>query len=315
MTPPRQTGSDFGDGRDFDQILTNPFLDIAARFWDERRYEAFRVCYRSMRLIDDLVDERKVTGEPLLPEEQAYYRSLIYRWLDQLRRRRPADKSHEELLALLGRFAIPLWPWERLCHAMIYDLDHDGFATFRVFLRYAEGAAIAPASVFVHLCGVVESGDDHYRSPSFDIRKAARPLALFSYLVHIMRDFQKDQLRGLNYFAEDLLAAHSLGLADMRRAAEGGPIPQALRDLLARYRSLADYYRSRARVTLDRLAGSLEPRYRLSLEVIYGLYHLVFERIDSRAGSFSGQELNPPSREVQRKLQAILADFKADKDL
>jgi len=315
MTPPWQTGIDFGDGQDFNQILTNPFLDIAARFWDEPRYHAFRVCYRSMRLIDDLVDERKVAGEPFLPEEQAHYRSLICRWLDQLRRRRPADKFHEELLASLGRFAIPLWPWERLCHAMIYDLDHDGFATFRVFLRYAEGAAIAPASVFVHLCGVIESGDGRYRSPSYDIRKAARPLALFSYLVHIMRDFQKDQLRGLNYFAADLLAAHSLGRADLRRAAEGGPISPALRDLQASYRSLADYYRSRARLTLDRLAGSLEPRYRLSLEVIYGLYDLVFERIDPRTSSFSAQELNPSSKEVKRKLQTILAEFKADKDL
>lgn len=44
---------------DFQQILTNPILDIAAHVWEEERYNAFKICYRTMRILDDLVDDRK----------------------------------------------------------------------------------------------------------------------------------------------------------------------------------------------------------------------------------------------------------------
>lgn len=305
---------DFGS-QDFRQILTNPFLDIAARFWEEKRYEAFKTCYRSMRRLDDLVDDRKVVGGTISSTEREQYRTVMLQWLESMRSRSAGDAYGAELLDRLDRFAIPLWPWERLCAAMIYDLDHDGFANFRAFLRYSEGAAVAPASVFVHLCGVIDDNNSLRRPPEFDIRKAARPLALFAYVVHIMRDFQKDQLRGLNYYADDLLRKHSLTNEDLRRTADGGPIPDGLRDLIKQYRTFADYYRARARTTLDGIAGHLEPRYQLSLEVIYGLYHLVFERIDPRGTRLSGADFNPSAEEIQVRLQTIVTQFKAHNSL
>jgi phytoene synthase len=188
---------------------------------------------------------------------------------------------------------------------MVYDLNHNGFESFRAFLRYAEGAAVAPASVFMHLCGV-QPGDNGYSSPEYDIRKAARELALFSYIVHIIRDFQKDQLQNLNYFADDLLAERSLKVSDLVAVARGGEIGRALRDLIRQYRSLAEYYCQKARRAIDRTAPSLQPRYRLSLEIIYGLYLQIFERIDPDQGRFTGEELNPSPEEVQARINNIV---------
>lgn len=304
---------DFGS-QDFRQILTNPFLDIAARFWEEKRYEAFKTCYRSMRRLDDLVDDRKAAGGTISSAEREHYRTTILQWLESMKHRSASDAYGAALLDTLGRYAIPLWPWERLCAAMIYDIDHDGFTDFRAFLRYSEGAAVAPASVFVHLCGVVDDKSGR-RPPAFDIRKAARHLALFAYLVHIMRDFQKDQLRGLHYYADKMLQKHSLTRDDLRRAAEGGPIVNGLRDLIEQYRTIADYYRAWARRTLDGLAAHLEPRYQLSLEVIYGLYHLVFERIDPYGTSLRGAEFTPSAEEIQLRLQTIVTRSKAHNGL
>ena len=295
--------------KDFSQVLTNPFLDIAARLWDEPRYDAFQVCYRSMRYLDDLVDDRKVVGTPITEDEISRYEDEINYWLTAVGERPVRESSLRELADTIDRFAIPLWPWERLCKAMIYDLKHEGFLSFRVFLRYAEGAAIAPASVFTHLCGL--QGDDElgFRPPTYDVRKLARPLALFSYLVHIVRDFQKDQLSGLNYFAYDMLKSLPLTPQDLRRAAESGEIPDSLRDLIGSYRNVADHFRGKARHTLDTLGPSLEPRYRLSLEVIYGLYLLVFERIDPVSGNFTEEELNPTPSEIQARLEEVAHKF------
>jgi len=39
---------------------------------------------------------------------------------------------------------------------MVYDIYNDGFPTLQAFLDYAAGASVAPASIFVHLCGLTK---------------------------------------------------------------------------------------------------------------------------------------------------------------
>ncbi len=303
------TDLDFALDIDFGKILTNPILDIAARFWEPERYEAFRTCYRSMRIIDDLVDNRKIGTSSISAHERAGLGDMINDWVESLRKGLPTDLFQEQLLQTMRRFCIPLWPWERLAKAMIYDVSHSGFASFRVFLRYCEGAAIAPASVFMHLCAIGIEGE-HIVLPPFNIRRVARPLALFSYLVHIMRDFQKDQLNRLNYFADNILAESKLSQLDLLEAVENAEAAEGLRYLMSRYRSFADYYRRRARSTLDEHLPLLGDRYQLSLEVIYRLYVQIFERIRPQSGSFTTTELNPSPDEVHVRLKQVVADFR-----
>ncbi len=154
MSTHHQPKLDFAAGLDFSQILTNPILDIAARVWADDRYLAFQTFYRSMRRIDDLVDHRKAGGQPLSPVEADQFERVVVGWLDSVERHQAEDLFQKEFLTTLEQFAVPVWPWQRLCTAMIYDLRHNGFTTFHRFLRYAEGASIAPAAVFMHLCGL-----------------------------------------------------------------------------------------------------------------------------------------------------------------
>ncbi|UCG62981.1 MAG: squalene/phytoene synthase family protein [Candidatus Zixiibacteriota bacterium] len=294
---------------DFEQILSNPILDIAARFWDDDRYEAFRICYRSMRVIDDLVDDRKSIQEEMSDEERGQIALTMMQWFGALKEGKPQDDFQVTLIETVERLKIPLWPWQRLVRAMLYDLDHDGFKNFLVFLRYTEGAAIAPASVFMHLCGV-QSKDGQYAAPVFDIRRAARPLALFSYLVHIIRDFQKDSLNGLNYFADSLLREHNLDPADLKSIAESGKIPDGFRKLIGHYHHFAEYYRIRARGTIDKVRPIMSPPYQLSLEIIYNLYLQIYERIDADGGRFTTDELNPTPQEVRKRIHQTVIDFR-----
>lgn len=308
MSEKANTELDFALDLDFSQVLTNPILDIAARFWDDDRYQAFKICYRTMRRIDDLVDDRKSAGA-ISEGEAVILQKTIIGWLKTTENQAADDSFHKEFLAAREKFAIPFWPWERLGDAMIYDLHHTGFSDFRTFLRYTEGAAIAPASVFMHLCGVRPRGES-YAPPEYDIRKAARDLALFSYVVHILRDFQKDQLENLNYFADNLLVKNSLSLPDLTAIAGGGKIGSGFRNLVRQYHSFADHYRRKARRAIDLVSLHLEPRYRLSLEIIYGLYFQIFERIDPENGNFTQTELNPPPEEIQARISLTVDQFR-----
>jgi phytoene synthase len=294
---------------DFSRILTNPILDIAARLWGSDRYAAFQVCYRSMRLVDDLVDDARTSERPMSDTKRSDLVDSIRRIVGQMHQGQCDDRSQQQLFDVLKRFQIPLWPWERLARSMLYDLHHEGFASFLSFLRYCEGAAIAPAAVFVHLCRIGLS-NDQVSVPPFDVRRVARPLALFSYLIHIMRDFQKDQKVGLNYFSDDLLRKHDLTPSTLRQIAVSGERPPSFRRLMVDYCRIADYYRQRARNVLDRTASLLQPRYRASLELIYELYLQIFERIDPKNGLFTPDELNPSAAEMQARIDLTLVRVK-----
>ncbi len=295
---------------DFGEILTNPILDIAARVWEDDRYDAFRTCYRSMRWIDDLVDNRKALKLPITIEESHQIKSTMAEWIESVRSRRLLDPFRKSFAAILDRFNIPFWPWERFLRAMIYDLHNEGYRSHLSFLRYCEGAAIAPASVFVHLCGVQKNGPA-YMPPAFDIRRAARPLALFSYTVHIIRDFQKDMHGGLCYFADNILDHFGLTQDKLQDIAHGGAIPSSFRNMIALYKKAADHYRNEARGALEDYLPHLTDRYRLSMELVYSLYQQIFDRINPAGGDFTAAELNPSPGEVRLRINRTLETFHA----
>ncbi|MFZ1682560.1 MAG: squalene/phytoene synthase family protein [Candidatus Zixiibacteriota bacterium] len=300
---------DFAVHLDFSAILTNPILDIAARVWEEERYEAFRVCYRSMRLIDDLVDTRKASTDPISEQEIAALAGKMDAWLESIRTRKPLEEYSAKFVEVLDRFEMPLWPWERLCRSMQYDLRHNGFATFSTFTRYCEGAAIAPAAIFMHLCGVRRDGNS-YRKPSFDIRSAARLLAIFSYITHILRDFEKDQRSHLNYYADSLIVASGCSRPMLEEIAlSGSPTPE-FRRLMREYARIGEYYRGRARQVVDKTLPLLEERYQLSLELIYALYLQIFRRVDPDNGRFDQQALHPTPAEVEKEIHRVISTFR-----
>jgi phytoene/squalene synthetase len=206
------------------------------------------------------------------------------------------------------RFRIPLWTMEVFAKSMIYDIDHNGFPTLDTFLDYAGGASVAPASVFVHLTGLIRK-DGAFNLPSFDVKEVATPCAIFSYLVHIIRDFQKDQLNNLNYFADDLIGKNGLTRQDLREIAGGHPVNPQFRGLIRDYYSLAVKYRDETFHMLEKIRPLVEPRYQLSLEIIFDLYLMVFERIRPDSGNFTTAELNPTPEETRERVLRKIVNF------
>jgi len=261
---------------DADTIAGRPILDLAARTLDLERYDAFLTCYRTMRWVDDMVDDA---------------RSRAHGWVAATERRRiaaevrrftlePESVPHpmfRELARVRKEFLLPEWTWRAWAGAMVSDLDRDGFATMREWLRYAEGAAVAPAAIFMHLCGARR---DHgqYLPPPFDVRRAARTAAIFAYLVHVMRDFREDQLMGLHHFAADVMRRSGIGRRDLAHVAEGGPLTAEFRALMAEYHRYAGHYLRHAERDLGAATRELAPRNRVAPGIIMALYRAMFAR-------------------------------------
>jgi len=293
---------------DFEKIIDHPNILIAANFWDEDRFLAAKTCYRFMRAIDDLIDNYKSENQEIAEEERGLFEKEVKLWINSIHENQDADPWESKLIETMNRFKIPLWTMETFAASMIYDIHHDGFASLETFLEYSRGASIAPASVFVHLCGITKSNAG-YNEPAFDVKNAATPCAVFSYIVHIIRDFQKDQHNNLTYFADDLIAKYGLDRQQLKAISNGGEIPQGFRELIREYYQLADEYRLKTYRMIQTVKPLVEPRYQLSLEIIFDLYLMVFERIDPDSGLFTATELNPTSQEIRERVNQTILSF------
>jgi hypothetical protein len=58
-----------------------------------------------------------------------------------------------------------------------------------------------------------------------------------------------------------------------------------------------------------RIKPLVEPRSQLSLEIIFDLYLMVFERIDIEHGTFSTEELNPTWQEIRERVGQTIGRF------
>ena len=296
---------------DFNKIIDHPNILIAANFWDEERYCAARICYKFMRAIDDLIDNHKAANRSIPADKRAEFIADVNEWLGKIAVKDDCNTENDGLTRTIEKFKIPLWPLEAFAKSMIYDINNNGFPTFETYLDYTQGASVAPASIFVHLSGLLLK-NGYYAEPEFDVKAAATPCALFSYLVHIIRDFQKDQFNNLNYFADDLILKNGLTRRDLSDIAHGRPVSTGFRSLIREYYLIADEYRKKTRDVIRKLRPLMEPRYQLSLEIIFDLYLMVFERINIEKGNFTSFELNPTPEETSKRVYELIMKFEPD---
>ncbi len=145
-----------------------------------------------------------------------------------------------------------------------------------------------------------------YQAPDFDVKNAAESCANFSYLVHIIRDFVKDHTHNLNYFPNDLMIKNNLNRDDLLQMAQGVPITDGFRNMIAELYNEAERYRVKTLEIIREIKPFLEPRSELSLEIIFALYTMVFDRINIKNGTFSTAELNPTAAEIKQRVWDVI---------
>jgi phytoene/squalene synthetase len=294
---------------EFEKIRNHPNILIAASFWEKERYQAAFTCYKCLREIDDLIDCHKSIHVAIPEDEKQEFLLKVQSWIDSIRDHHD-HKTHAQpdLMNVIDKFHLPLWPMEYFARSMIYDIYHDGFDTLDDFIEYSMGASVSPASIFVHLSGLYVDGKG-YLPPRFNVKQASTPCAMFSYIVHIIRDFQKDQQNNLNYFALDMLKRNGLDPVRVKEMALGGSVTDGFRNMIREYYNLADQYRKKTYDVIRQIKNSLEPRYLLGLLIIFNLYLMVFEKIDWKHGQFSTEELNPTTEEISKRVLNTIEKF------
>ena len=294
---------------DFDKIIDHPNILIAAHFWEADRYEAAKTCYKFMRAIDDLIDNYKTDHKVITLNEKSQLELEVNTWINMILRASQNNQAETVLIETFNKFSIPSWPLEAFARSMIYDIYNDGFPTLQAYLDYAGGASVAPASIFVHLCGLT-TDNGKFIPPAFDVKQVATPCAIFSYLVHIIRDFVKDHTHNLNYFPEDLMKKYGLDRTNLLEMANGSmAVSQGFRDLISELYAVADVYRIKTQEIMLAIMPKLEPRSQLSLEIIFELYLMVFERINIKNGTFTTEELNPTAKEIKERVRKVIVKF------
>lgn len=109
------------------------------------------------------------------------------------------------------------------------------------------------------------------------------------------------------------LAEKGLLRSDVDAMAHGASVNEGFRELIGIYRLLAGEYRQQTADMIREIRPQLGSRYKLSLDIIFALYEMVYERIDPEKGSFSTEELNPTAAEIRQRVHETILCF-SDED-
>lgn len=265
-----------------------------------RKRRLFEAAYASMRIIDDFVDDDFLTAGP---DERAARRDSAQRYIDLWRDAAVgsiADRAavdglsarDTQVMAALRQAArstdLPDFPWHRLAEAMAFDVAEGTLETWDDFARYCDGATVAPAIVFLYVLQAHPEDGEGLRAglSATALTDQARDMAVFCYLVHIMRDFAKDAARGgqLVTIPEVCFAEHGTNREALSTAPERATA--LLGDLSAR----AERRRVAARAMADSLIPSLAPVEGRILNALLSIYERLHDSLKSDPSPLRNRE-------------------------
>jgi phytoene synthase len=259
---------------------------------NEVKYSLFLTTYASMRVVDDLVDERFLAlPADLRASEREVTLRTLETWLRQAKEAsegsyRPSEgdfepEVFEALTPFLCESELGCGPWLDLAESMRRDIQEIELGTWEDFVAYCRGATVAPASVLVYILGCrVEKGVSTRfcleRSPEF----YAKDMATFCYVVHILRDLSKDASKDAQLLSipRDAISMTGLDLPEFKAhilRKEFQAVAPVLKFLVGK----AGQFEVLAGQTHRSLSGVLEPMEYGVLDELFGAYVKAFRRI------------------------------------
>lgn len=277
-------------------------LYLTSRFFtDPKKYSAFCAFYAVMRVVDDRIDDLPSRADLAAGDRRAEH-DVVRGWEEGIAAcyaDRPPTQAivdrcvHTQAKALLQAasislrsFRVPSFLWENFFRAMHRDIDRSQFGSWRDFLHYAEGASVAPTTIYLFLLAAQrDSTGTRYEPPdSFDLRGCGHHLGIFAYLGHIVRDLVEDLgtgRDGLLYFAGEDMKAHGVKKSTLFQDLARGKASPETRALVAELLRRAREHLAQGRALLEGVEAWMEEECRFILRLIITIYERVIEKIES----------------------------------
>lgn len=276
-------------------------LYVASSFFrDPVKFRAFCAYYAVMRVIDDRVDN--------LPSPDSRTATLQKHELDILTAWErvvesgcngtypdasllkscdfaDAEAVYESFMESYRALPVPMDLWKSFFAAMRSDLLDGEFASWADFAVYAEGATVAPTTIYLWLIMARRNATkDLYDIPQdLDVFACGRHLGIFAYLAHIVRDLALDVTSStarLCIAREDMLA-HGVSLETLRNEALNGRASHATRRLVAELLRRARRHLAHGRALALPAYRSIESDSHFILDLIIAMYEQLVEKIES----------------------------------
>ncbi|MDG1885717.1 MAG: squalene/phytoene synthase family protein [Alphaproteobacteria bacterium] len=179
----------------------NANFSYAASLLPLKKRDFFYATYAAMRVIDDNVDEKfLILSSDNRKKYRSSYLNMLNDWLYQVCN---SDSQHlngpldanivTSIQHTCGRSNMGTNPWKNLAEALKGDIEERTMETWDDFLKYCEGATVSPATIFIYLSAATYNANEGYKyCLDKDPRYFAKNLAIYCYIVHILRDLSKD---------------------------------------------------------------------------------------------------------------------------
>lgn len=276
-------------------------LHVTSSFFrDPAKYRAFCAYYAVMRLVDDRVDSLP-TPCGLSAKLRENELAVVMAWEQVVKSGchgvypktsfltscdfAEAKAICESFIHSYRLFPVPITLWTDFFAAMRSDLSDGEFVRWADFLAYAEGATVAPTTIYLWLIMArrnVTKGS--YECPrGFDLYACGRHLGIFAYLGHIIRDLASDvksMTTRLCIAREDMLA-HGVSPEMLRNEALNRRASHATKRLVADLLQRARDHLAQGRALAQPAYELIEGDSLFILELIIAIYEHVIEKIVS----------------------------------
>jgi phytoene synthase len=266
----------------------NPFLYFVSQFFrDKNKFKAFCSTYSSMRILDDFIDGID-NRKSLSNRDKNSYHSAVDRWETLITNCYHGKEFENPILLALSdtfrKFNLHLTPWTKLAKAMRWDIENLRFKNFEDFLEYTEGAAIAPASVCINIL-TAKHNSSIYEGPvmGFDSYYYAKDLAIYCYLVHILRDISIDlesEKNGLVYIPVDDLNRFKVSEDDLWKFKQKRVVNTHFQKLMLYQIERAKKYVEKGEILLEELYHELDVDCKFILNLLVSLYKKTMDKIE-----------------------------------
>ena len=279
-------------------------LWYVSRSLPKAKHKLFIASYASMRVIDDYVDDEFL---PLNKNKRNIKRQFaigkISKWKNDAILSAAGDYNDDNgeyskiftaLNSCLSKSNLGAGAWSRLADAMYFDVKESKLNDWEDFLNYCIGATIAPAEVFLYILGChMDNNGNYINDSNMNFSSMAKEMAVFCYLVHIMRDIAKDFKQGGQLLTIPMDILTECGLINNSPAGEFDNITERkLENLIVILIAKAEAILPDLKANENSFKSILKIREKLIFSSLLGIYRNIFKKIKNNPNDFILERIN-----------------------